>query len=150
LLGDWWTPLVLRELFAGKKRFDEIAESLGIPRPVLTQRLNRLVEEGILIKTPYQERPVRHEYRFTPKGRDLFGVLAALWRWGSDWAFDGDEAPVFIEPGSGRVVKPLVVDEETGVAIDARKLRVRYPKPLGAATGAQGGNTTITPPARGR
>lgn len=85
LLGDWWTPLVLREAFYGTRRFDDFERVLGIGRNVLTQRLGRLVEEGVLEKVPYQQRPVRHEYLLTEKGTDLFPVLAALTAWGDRW-----------------------------------------------------------------
>lgn len=96
LLGDWWTPLVLREAFYGTKRFDEFEQVLGIGRNVLTQRLNRLVDEGVLERVPYQERPVRHEYVLTAKGRDLFPVLAAIHRWGDRWLADEAGPPVVL------------------------------------------------------
>jgi len=95
LLGDWWTPLVLREAFYGVRRFDDFAQSLRIGRNVLTQRLNRLVEEGLLDKVPYQERPVRNEYVLTEKGRDFFPVLMAMMRWGDKW-MAGDEGPPIV------------------------------------------------------
>src|SRR3954471_7716368 len=82
LLGDWWTPLVLREAFRGVRRFDDFQESLGIGRNILTQRLQRLVKEGILERRKYQERPPRYEYRLTKKGHELFPVLAAMIHWG--------------------------------------------------------------------
>lgn len=85
LLGDWWTPLVLRELYHGHRRFDDIQRELGISRAVLTQRLNRLVNEAMLDRVPYQQRPVRHEYHLTEKGRSFFPVLAALATWGTRW-----------------------------------------------------------------
>ena len=68
VLGDWWTPFIVRSTFLGVRRFDDFVEMLGIPRNVLTERLTRLVDEGILTKVAYQERPVRHEYRLTEKG----------------------------------------------------------------------------------
>src|SRR5436190_6121311 len=68
LLGDWWTPLVLREAFYGVRRFDEFQRTLGIGRNVLTQRLTRLVDEGLLERVAYCEHPPRHEYRLTDKG----------------------------------------------------------------------------------
>ena len=125
LIGDWWTTLVLRDLFFGLRRFDQIQEELGIPRAVLAQRLERLVAEGMVTKVAYEERPPRYEYRLTEKGRDFFGVLAAMWRWGSDWLWD-DAGPTVVlkDRESGRVVRPLVVDEETGDPIDVRTLRV--------------------------
>jgi DNA-binding HxlR family transcriptional regulator len=95
-LGDWWTPLVLREAFYGVRRFDDFAQSLRIGRNVLTQRLNRLVEEGLMEKVPYQDRPVRHEYVLTEKGRDFFPVLLALMRWGDKWTAGEDGPPVVL------------------------------------------------------
>lgn len=96
LLGDWWTPLVLREAFYGTKRFDDFQRVLGIGRNVLTQRLNRLVEEGIFERAPYQERPVRHEYVLTDKGRELFPVLAAINSWGDRWLASDAGVPVVL------------------------------------------------------
>ena len=133
LIGDWWTPLVLRDLFLGNRRFDALQESLGIPRAVLAQRLDRLVTEGMVRKVAYEERPPRYEYRLTDKGRDFWGVLAAMWRWGSDWMWEDEEGgpPVVLKDReSGRVVRPVVVDEETGEPLDVRALRVgRPPQP---------------------
>ncbi|MET9489500.1 helix-turn-helix domain-containing protein [Nocardia sp. NPDC006630] len=85
LIGDWWTPLVLREAFYGAKRFDDFERTLGLSRNVLTQRLTRLVEEDLMEKVPYQTRPPRHEYHLTPKGRDFFPVIAAMMHWGDTW-----------------------------------------------------------------
>ena len=92
LIGDWWTPLVLREAFWGVRRFDDFQRSLGIGRNILTQRLGRLVDEGMLERRPYQEHPPRHEYVLTEKGRDFFPVIAALMRWGDRW-LAGDDGP---------------------------------------------------------
>lgn len=126
LLGDWWTPLVLREAFYGARRFDDFVERLGIGRNVLTERLRRLVEEEILTTIPYHDRPVRHEYRLTDKGRALFGPLAAMIRWGDDWLADGNGAPVeLIDRRTGRIVRPAVVDELTGEPLDPRNLSAR-------------------------
>ncbi|MTK33197.1 transcriptional regulator, partial [Nocardia seriolae] len=83
LLGDWWTPLILREAFYGAKRFDDFETTLGLSRNILTQRLTRLVEAGLLTKVPYQDRPVRHEYLLTDQGRDFFPVIAAMMAWGA-------------------------------------------------------------------
>src|SRR3982751_6607885 len=81
LIGDWWTPLVLREAFAGRRRFEDFQRALGMPRASLAARLERLVDDGLMMKTPYAERPLRHEYRLTDKGRAFWDVLAAMWRW---------------------------------------------------------------------
>lgn len=85
LLGDWWTPLVLREAFYGIRRFDEFQHALGIARNTLSDRLHRLVDEGLLEKQPYQTEPTRYDYVLTAKGRDFFSVILAMTRWGDDW-----------------------------------------------------------------
>jgi len=82
VVGERWTLLIIRDAFLGLRRFDQFQESLGIARNVLTDRLNRLVEEGILDRVRYNERPKRYEYRLTPKGRDLGIALAGLRQWG--------------------------------------------------------------------
>ncbi|MFC7310652.1 winged helix-turn-helix transcriptional regulator [Streptomyces monticola] len=94
LLGDWWTPLVLREAFYGIKRFDDFQRSLGLARNTLTARLQRLVEEGMLERVPYQRRPERFEYQLTDKGREFFPVLAAMMAWGDRWLTGTAGAPV--------------------------------------------------------
>ena len=93
LIGDWWTPLVMREAFYGRRRFDEFQSALEIPRAVLTARLKRLCDEGMLQRVEYQQSPPRYEYRLTDKGRAFWDVLAAMFRWGSDWMWpDGERA----------------------------------------------------------
>ena len=85
VVGERWTLLIVRDAFLGLRRFDEIQESLGIARNVLADRLNRLVEEGILERARYSERPERHEYRLTAKGRELNIALTALRQWGDTY-----------------------------------------------------------------
>ncbi len=129
LIGDWWTPLVLREAFTGRRRFEDFQRELGIPRAVLAKRLDRLVDDGLMKKVPYAERPLRFEYRLTDKGRAFWDVLAAMFRWGSDWLWRDDETPiVLVDRETGREVRPLVVDENTGQPLDVRRLRVARAK----------------------
>ena len=85
VVGERWTLLIIRDAFLGLRRFDQFQESLGIARNVLTDRLARLVDEGILDRVRYSERPERYEYRLTPKGRDLGIALAALRQWGDTY-----------------------------------------------------------------
>ena len=126
LIGDWWTPLVLRNAFAGQRRFDDFQQSLGLSRPVLAQRLNRLVDEGLMEKVRYEERPPRYEYRLTRKGREFWSVLAAMWRWGEDWLWEDGQAPVMlVDRDSGKEVRPLVVDEASGRPLEVRNIRIR-------------------------
>jgi DNA-binding HxlR family transcriptional regulator len=82
IIGERWTWLIIRDAFLGLTKFVEFEQSLGIARNVLTDRLNRLVDEGIFERVLYQERPARYEYRLTPKGSDLFTALNALRQWG--------------------------------------------------------------------
>jgi DNA-binding HxlR family transcriptional regulator len=82
VVGERWTLLIIRDAFLGLRRFEQFQENLGIARNVLTDRLNRLVDEGILERVRYSERPARYEYRLTQKGRDLNIALAGLRQWG--------------------------------------------------------------------
>jgi DNA-binding HxlR family transcriptional regulator len=82
VVGERWTLLIVRDVFLGLRKFDEIQASLGIARNVLADRLNRLVEEGVLERVRYSERPERYEYRLTRKGRELHIALAGLRQWG--------------------------------------------------------------------
>ncbi|WP_328482631.1 winged helix-turn-helix transcriptional regulator [Streptomyces sp. NBC_00377] len=91
VVGDWWTLLIVRDTARGVHRFDELQRELGLSRKVLTERLRLLVEAGVLVRVPYQERPARFEYRLTPRGRALLPVLVALQDWGDAWVLgDGD------------------------------------------------------------
>jgi DNA-binding HxlR family transcriptional regulator len=85
IVGERWTLLIVRDAFLGLRRFDEFQENLGIARNVLTDRLNKLVEERILERVRYSERPERYEYRLTKMGRDLNIALAGLRQWGDKY-----------------------------------------------------------------
>jgi DNA-binding HxlR family transcriptional regulator len=126
LLGDWWTPVIMREVFGGARRFDEFERRLGVSRNTLTRRLDRLVDEGLLQRVPYQDHPPRDEYRPTEKGMALWPVLAAMWRFGDDWLFGDRGAPVELaDRATGATIRPVVVDETTGAPVDVRKLKMR-------------------------
>jgi DNA-binding HxlR family transcriptional regulator len=82
VVGDRWTMLIVRDAMLGFRRFDDFQRHLGIARNTLTDRLQRLVDEGILDRRRYQERPDRYEYRLTRKGVDLWPVAVSLVKWG--------------------------------------------------------------------
>lgn len=125
VVGDWWTPLVMREVFMGRRRFAEMAESLGVPRAVLTARLARLCDEGMLRRVEYQANPPRFEYRLTDKGRAFGDVLLAMWQWGSDWLWDGEAPPLVLKDvGSGEQVEPVVADARTGTRLRMNSVRI--------------------------
>lgn len=89
-VNDSWTVLILRDAFLGIRRFDQFVESLGIARNTLTSRLERLVADGVVEPLPYQDNPVRYEYRLTERGKDLFDVLMTLWAYGEKWTPPAD------------------------------------------------------------
>jgi DNA-binding HxlR family transcriptional regulator len=128
ILGDWWTPMVIRSALLGARRFEQFTEALGIPRNVLTERLNRLVDEGIMEKVEYQERPVRHEYRLTEKGIGLYPVIVTMLEWGNRWLDWEDEGPPvhLVDRATGEPVEPVLVDARTGAPLDARSTRAAY------------------------
>ncbi|MHA6801969.1 winged helix-turn-helix transcriptional regulator [Salinifilum ghardaiensis] len=134
LLGDWWTPLVLRECFYGLRRFDEFQRELGIARNTLTERLRRLVDEGLLDKRAYQHEPVRHEYVLTDKGEDFFGVLAAMARWGDRWLAGDEGPPVVLHHSCGSETSAEVVCASCGEPLRAEDTEQRmgpgYPPAL--------------------
>jgi DNA-binding HxlR family transcriptional regulator len=104
VVGERWTLLIIRDVFLGKRRFDELQESLGIARNVLTDRLGRLVEQGILERVRYSERPERYEYRLTPKGLELNVALTALRQWGDKHL--SDKPPRLLRTKAGR--RPVI------------------------------------------
>src|SRR4051812_21461561 len=114
LVGERWTLLIVRDAFLGLRRFDEFQRSLGIARNVLTDRLNRLVGEGILERVRYSARPERFEYRLTPKGRDLNIALTALRQWGDEYL--SEQPPrVLRRKADGKPVVAALVPEGTDV-----------------------------------
>jgi DNA-binding HxlR family transcriptional regulator len=96
LLGERWTVVVLREVFSGVRRFDDMRARTRIPRQVLANRLASLVDAGVLRREPYREpgARVRHEYRLTEKGFDLYPVLIAVREWGDKYLADPDGPPL--------------------------------------------------------
>lgn len=109
IVGDRWTVLILRDVFRGVRRFGEFHDDLGIAKNLLSDRLSKLVDHGVLEKVPYQERPVRYEYRLTPKGADLSASLIALMGWGDRWYADGSPPTVLVHDACGT---PLVQQVE--------------------------------------
>ncbi|WP_432477106.1 winged helix-turn-helix transcriptional regulator [Nocardioides sp. GXQ0305] len=108
VLGERWNLVVLREVFNGIRRFDDMRRHTGIPRQVLTNRLALLVDQGVLRREPYRESGMRerHEYRLTEKGLDLYPVLVAVAQWGDRYLADPEGPPVeFAHRGCGSPVE---------------------------------------------
>ena len=109
ILGERWTFVVLREVFNGVRRFDDIRRHSGIPRQVLSNRLALLVEQDMLRREPYQDpgERARHEYRLTEKGFDLYPVLVAIADWGDRYLADPGGPPVEFDAPRLRLARPL-------------------------------------------
>ena len=94
VIGEPWSPLILRDVWVGIRRFDEIQADLGISRKVLTERLHRLVEAGVLARERYSDRPARSHYVLTAKGTELVELLMVMAKWGDRWTAGDAGAPV--------------------------------------------------------
>jgi DNA-binding HxlR family transcriptional regulator len=124
-IGDRWTLLVIRDLFLGLRRFEDLQRDLGVARNVLTDRLGRLVEEGIVERRLYQERPERHEYRLTDKGLDLWSVMISLMKWGDRHAPDEGGAPTrVVHRDCGGEIDERFNCSRCGAPMDARSAKV--------------------------
>ena len=123
VVGEWWSILILRDAFLGVTRFDQFQERLGISRNILNQRLARLVEAGVLVKVPYSDHPLRHDYRLTDKGRDLWPVLTTIRQWGDKYsAPDGPPVEV-IHKGCGSVSDAVLTCSTCGDRLGPRDVR---------------------------
>ena len=116
IVGERWTLLVLRECFLGTRRFDDFQKQLGIARNVLQSRLERLVDEGVLERRRYQERPPRYEYRLTAAGQDLLPVLIALMAWGDRHRAPAGPPILILHEGCGGSVNAALTCEQCGAA----------------------------------
>jgi DNA-binding HxlR family transcriptional regulator len=109
VVGEWWTLLIVRDALRGTRRFDDFHASLGMARSVLTVRLRRLTDNGILERHAYSTRPPRYEYRLTEKGRALFPVITTLLEWGDTWAADPAGPPVVLtHKACGKQMHPVL------------------------------------------
>jgi DNA-binding HxlR family transcriptional regulator len=111
-VGDAWSVLVVRDAFAGKRRFGEFVESLGIARNILTDRLRRLVAQGVLEQVPAADGGPYHEYALTGKGRGLYLVLTAIRQWGEGCG--GDAPYVLVDRRDRQPVRPLAFHAHDG------------------------------------
>jgi DNA-binding HxlR family transcriptional regulator len=120
VVGEWWTPLILRDLFAGISRFEDLRRDLGVASNVLADRLASLTAHGIVERRAYQDAPTRYEYVLTDKGRDLFPIIAAFIRWGDRWA-TGDTGPptTLVHDLCGRPTTAKLVCEQCGGELTA-------------------------------
>lgn len=113
VIGDWWTPLILRDALFGITRFDDFETRLRISTATLSRRLDALVDAGVLVRVPYETSRQRHHYHLTERGRDLWTVIAALREWGDRWIAGPGNEPVLAEHDQcgGRVRLRPVCDD---------------------------------------
>ncbi|HEY8466862.1 MAG TPA: winged helix-turn-helix transcriptional regulator, partial [Solirubrobacterales bacterium] len=121
LIGERWTLLVIRDVLMGNRRFEGIQRSLGVARNVLSNRLQRLVDEGILERRAYQDHPARYEYLLTEKGLDLWPVLVAMIGWGDKYLAGPEGPPVLIlHKECGGRVNDRRICERCGAQLEVR------------------------------
>jgi len=122
VVGEKWSLLVVRELFLGVRRFSDIATNTGAPRDILTARLRRLEEQGVITRRAYNERPPRYEYVLTDAGKDLRPVIMSLKHWGDTHVAQQQQPPV-MEHSCGEVFEPRMACAACGEVIaDPRTL----------------------------
>ena len=117
-VGEWWSILILRDAFHGLTRFDQFQTSLEIAPNMLTRRLNRLLEAGLLEQRKYSEHPPRHEYVLTEKGRDFWSVLVSLTAFGNRHFAQDGVASRLVDAKTGTPVDPVLVDRGSGRVLD--------------------------------
>ncbi|MEV4876994.1 winged helix-turn-helix transcriptional regulator [Streptomyces cyaneofuscatus] len=132
-VGEWWTVLLLHDCFDGYTRFDQFEANIGLSSSMLTTRLKTLVDNGILTKRVYQERPVRHEYVLTDFGRSLRPILVAMAAWRNEQLAPSERAMVLVDTDTGREVEPVTVDPVTGLSVSDPRFAFRS----GPAAGEQ-------------
>jgi DNA-binding HxlR family transcriptional regulator len=121
VVGDRWTMLLVREALLGTRRFEDFQANTGASRALVAERLRGLVDEGVLDRVPYQQRPERFEYRLTDKGRDLYPVVAALMAWGDRWVPSPEGPPVrLVHRACGHEVHPELACPDCGAPAGVR------------------------------
>lgn len=126
VVGEWWTPLILRDVFLGVTKFDLIQQDLGIPRKVLSERLSVLVDHGVLSRHAYRDGRTRYEYQLTEKGNDFITALIAMMNWGDRWLAGPNGAPLqVLHAGCGGTVKAQLVCDNCGKGVAHEDLQTQ-------------------------
>lgn len=125
-IGDWWTLLLVREAFYGTSTFSQFEDKLGIAKNILTERLNALVENDIMVRERPKPDVDRYAYRLTPKGEALMPVLVGLMQWGDQWVLGPDKAPLRILDSRDRApIASLAVTAGDGRPLTIADLRFK-------------------------
>jgi DNA-binding HxlR family transcriptional regulator len=126
VIGEWWTPLIIRDALMGVTRFEQFQRRLGIARNVLTQRLETLVEHGILEQVQYQDRPPRHEYLLTQMGHELWAPLTVLRQWGDKWLAPDGPPIQTVHTSCGRVTSVRLTCSHCGEQLQTQEMRLQH------------------------
>ena len=123
VVGEWWSMLIIRDTFMGVTRFEEFHKRLGISRNILRERLNSLVDAGVLQRVPYSEHPPRVDYKLTQKGRDLWPVLTAMRQWGDAYAAPAGPPIELVHQGCGETTHAELVCAWCGERLNYRNVK---------------------------
>ena len=133
VMGERWSFLILRAAFNGLVHFEEFSGQLGIARNILSNRLGRLVEHGVLARVPSLEDRRKVEYRLTAKGSDLLPAMLALRQWGEKYTMNVPSNPVLVDARDGRPIRPIAIRAEDGREIGWHDLAWQERERLGEA-----------------
>ena len=125
-VGEWWSLLIVRDVFNGIRRFESLRMHLGVSKNVLSDRLKHLVNQEILRRERYQDNPDRDEYCLTERGEELFPILAAIMVWGDHWLNAEDGPPAhLVHTSCGQVTSPKLVCEHCHLEVRASNFEFR-------------------------
>jgi DNA-binding HxlR family transcriptional regulator len=129
VIGDWWSLLIIRDALAGKRRFGELQKSLGVAKNILSFRLQKLVDHGILATAPASDGTAYKDYVLTPKGKKLYLVLVALWQWGEEFCFaPGELTYDMVDRDTQKPFQPLELKSKDGRVLGPADMRA-LPRP---------------------
>ena len=125
-VGDWWTLLIVRDAMKGARRFSDFHDSTGIAKNILTDRLNKLVENGIMERVEVGVRGQRQEYILTTRGEGLFPILMAMQQWGDEWVYGREQMPVVLyDTRTGEELAPIQVANGRGDQVTHKDVAIK-------------------------
>ncbi len=125
VIGEWWTPLIIRNLFLGNRRFEALRKNLGISKKILADRLQSLVDAGVVKKRLYEHSPPRYEYVLTEMGQELGPILLAIATWGEKWLWGGQPPLVLTHRTCGHVFQARVVCSHCGEPVEFNQIKAK-------------------------